>query len=110
MSRSQNNDSPATRIFIGLSKYCKYTAVCNFPRNPEIPVFHCDEFEDDDFITGKEIHIKETISSAEQNSINEGPSISKKYLGLCRYVIFVIHAPIRNQKGESGIEKSMSKH
>lgn len=83
MSRSQNNDSSANRNFRGLCKYCKYTSVCRFPRNPEIPVFNCDEYEDDDSITFTAISSEKTISPEDHKSIEKDPGISKKHLGLC---------------------------
>jgi len=83
MSRFQNNDASSKPMFRGLCVHCKYTFVCNFPRNPELPIFHCDEFEEDDHITDKRSRINKTGSVTLQKSAAESPSTTKKYIGLC---------------------------
>ncbi len=31
--------------YVGLCSICKNTSSCTFPRDPDKPVFHCEEFE-----------------------------------------------------------------
>ena len=82
MSQSRNKDARARPVFKGLCRYCKHSAECLFPRDPEVPVFHCEEFEDEDEIREPERDVN-TKNTVDNKNCTAGPGSSSKFPGLC---------------------------
>ena len=83
MSYQKKIDAAPVWMHRGLCAYCRYAFECDFPRDPDIPVFHCEEFEghNNPQIT---VSIKNrTDDQAHYNSSDINMESQKKPLGLC---------------------------
>ncbi|MFC1563648.1 hypothetical protein ACFL6G_01870 [candidate division KSB1 bacterium] len=79
--KSNKNAGRKKTKYKGLCPYCKHSTECTFPRDPECPVYHCEEF-DDDIPDDKKIAIITDKSTFEKN-LYESPRPEIKGLGLC---------------------------
>ncbi len=66
--------------FHGLCLTCNHNATCTFPRNPEQPVLHCEEFDDSTKPITTEIN---TSATPQVISTDTKKKDSIKYKGLC---------------------------
>ena len=68
----------------GLCLFCKFSDDCMFPRDPDRPVFHCEEF-DDGIIESDAVKNKAVQESAVQkhSMSKESPGPTSRLPGLC---------------------------
>ena len=84
MSGINEKSKSKKTVYRGLCLFCKNANECEFPRDPEQPILHCDEFEgmriDAGDLSRRKVTLKDPISPANEVKNSEEGVV----LGLCR--------------------------
>ncbi len=82
MSDKSNKNAGGNKTkYKGLCLYCKHSSECTFPRNPEYPIFHCEEFDDD---MVDEVRVSYKLKDSTTHAyLNTSPELGSEGLGLC---------------------------